>query len=218
MHKSRFSRLALGAAILVCVLATRPALASTASALIEEFHASLVAMMTKADQLQLKERYLHLAPRVLSIFNIPFMMQAVTGRHWPQATEEERAGLVEAFARVSILTYASRIESYGGERFEILGERDAPNDRQLVLTHLVRPDVGIIPITYVVEGLDDRRRVVDIVFGGGISEVALKRSEYRRILDQGGITALTGRLNEAADQILARAPEPVAIKTSPSSP
>ena len=183
----------------------RPALAGAASEVVADFHTALLAIMTAADQLKLNERYQRLAPRVLAIFNIPFMMQAATGRQWSDASEEDRAKLVEAFARMSILSYASRFGTYAGEQFEIVGEHQGLNGSYLVRTRFIRPGVGAVPITYVTKHFGDDWRVVDVIFPGGVSELALRRSEYLYTLRQGGFTSLISRLNQAADAMLQRA-------------
>jgi len=45
-------------------------------------------------------------------------------------------------------------------------------------------------------------RVVDILLEAGISEIAVRRSEYRAILKSKGIQALTRLLTARADKLL----------------
>ena len=53
----------------------------------------------------------------------------------------------------------------------------------------------------------DEWRIVDVLVDKGISELAVKRSEYRGVLRYGGIDALIRTLNAKADQLLAGTPK-----------
>ena len=190
---------------------TPPVLAgSTATELIAAFHSSVVDVMKAGNDLNLEGRYERLMPRVRSTFNVPFMMRVATDPKWREATEAERAKLVDAYIRVSICTYASHIGSYGGEQFEIVGEQGSQTPYHFVFARVVRASGDSIPLSYVMRKFGDDWRVVDIVVAGAISEVALRRSEYGRIVNQDGVAKLAAQLNELADRILARSSRPVA--------
>jgi hypothetical protein len=47
--------------------------------------------------------------------------------------------------------------------------------------------------------------VVDVIVSNGISELAVRRSEYNAILNAGGPSELVSKLNQKADAILAGA-------------
>ena len=73
-------------------------------------------------------------------------------------------------------------------------------DLQLVYTHIVTPKTGkpdaVIKINYVTKEFKGGWKIVDILLGGGISELAVKHSEYRNILRRNGISALVKKLNK----------------------
>jgi phospholipid transport system substrate-binding protein len=182
--------------------------AATPSALIENFHQSLLAVMRSAAQTKAAERYEQLKGPVETAFNLSFMIQIATGQKWRGASEDEKAKLTDAFKRVSAATYAARFDGFSGERFEILGEQDGPNGTRLVQTQIVRPGKDTVPITYVVRKFGEASssenwRIIDVIVSGGISELAVRRSEYNGILAEGGIAGLIQRLNQTADRLLA---------------
>lgn len=198
----------LGCLAVVVALLPSAAGAATPSALIESFHQTLLAVMRSAAQTKAAERYEQLKGPVDAAFNLPFMIQIAAGQKWRGASEEEKARLTEAFKRVSAATYAARFDGFSGERFEILGEQDGPSGSRLVQTQIVRPGKDAVPITYVVRKFGDATsgetwRIIDVIVSGGISELAVRRSEYNGILAQGGVAGLIERLNQTADRLLA---------------
>jgi phospholipid transport system substrate-binding protein len=73
-----------------------------------------------------------------------------------------------------------------------------------VQTRIVRPNKEPVPITYVMRKFaDDDWRIVDVIVSNGISELAVRRSEYNAILNDGGPSELVAKLNQKADAILA---------------
>jgi phospholipid transport system substrate-binding protein len=109
--------------------------------------------------------------------------------------------LQEAFTRYSVATYASRFSEYSGQRFEITEQRPAPRDLTLVETIIVKPSGEAVPVTYVVGSEAGTPQIVDVIFKG-VSEMAVRRSDYRNILKSSGPRALAQRLEQQADDLL----------------
>ena len=176
--------------------------AATPSAVVEGFHQSLLATMKSADELKVRGRYRKLEPEVEGAFNLAFMIQVAVGTKWRSASDDEKTKLIDAFKRLSVGTYASRFDGFSGERFETLNEQDGPGGARLVYTRIVRPNKEPVPLTYVMRKFDDTWRVYDVIVSGGISELAVRRSEYNAILNDSGPSGLIARLNQKADQML----------------
>jgi phospholipid transport system substrate-binding protein len=193
----------LVAAILVAVSVAGPVRAEGGpTAVIDGFHQTLLDVMERAKTLGIEGRYRVLAPRIEETFDLPLMIRVAAGSRWTKASPEERARLLDAFTRLSVSTYASRFNGYSGERFETLGERPGPRNTALVETRIVRPDGAPVALTYVLEKTGDRWRVIDILLDGSVSELAMRRSEYRNL---GGGTAagLAATLDAKADELMA---------------
>ncbi len=193
---------------LAASLAGQPAVAGPATELVERFNISFISIMKNDDPAPQPSRYWMLTDEVSENFNLPIMMQTVTGSRWRNAGESEKALLVDAFLRMSIGVHLARFEAYRGEYFETLGERDRPDGATLVQTNLVRPGRLDLPVTYVMQKFDDEWRIVDLILMGGISEIEVRKSEFASILARGGLTGLTARLNDQADRIFAQLPAP----------
>ena len=193
------------AALLACSM-SGPANAETARAAVEDFNSSLISILKAGDRPSGQIRYRALMRQVARSFDLAHMMQKVAGSRWRTASAEERAGLVDAFLRMSIATYLLRFRDYSGEYFETVGEQGQADGIAHILTRLVRPGGLDIPVTYVAQRVGSEWRIVDLLFAGGISELALRKSEFAYTLAQGGLPGLILRLNEQADKLVAELP------------
>ncbi|MEE8333550.1 MAG: ABC transporter substrate-binding protein [Alphaproteobacteria bacterium] len=175
---------------------------ATPSALVSRFQAGLLDTMRSAKVLGLKGRFKKLAPLIGQTFHLPLMAATASAPFWRGASEEQRRALVAAFERMSVSSVATLFDDYGKEKFEIVRERKTKGPTVLVDTRIVRPEKDPIKITYVTASLRERWWIIDIIVGGGISEIKVRRDEYLSPLKQGGLPALTRKLSEKAERLL----------------
>ena len=192
--------------LLAGVLTALPAAAQEdpARTVIQRFQQSLLAVMKEAKSLGVTGRYQRLQPRIEEAFNLPLMIRVATGSFWRKADEEQQSRLVAAFKRLSISTYANRFDGYSGQVFEIVDQRPGPQETVLVKTRIVRPGDSPARLTYVVKEFEGQWRIVDILLDDDISELAVRRSEYNRLLKKNGVDALIATLNDKADGLVAQ--------------
>ncbi len=133
------------------------------------------------------------------------MTRISSGAYWRRASEVEQTELVAAFRRVSIGTYAVRFDGFSGQAFEIMGEKAGPRGTILVDTQIISPGDDPIDITYVMKNGRDKWRIVDVLLSGGVSELAVRRSEYRSVLKNQGVNGLIQVLNTKADDLIGQA-------------
>ena len=192
-------------AVIVVALISLPSAAQevTPTAIVERFQGNLIAVMKDAQALGVKGRYQRLAPEINRAFHLPLMAHIATGNYWKRADQAQRDRLVEAFRRMSASILATLFDGYSGEIFETVGEKKGPQDTLLVLTKLLRVDDSAIDITYVAKKIKDRWWIIDVVVEKGISELTVRRSEYRLQLKKAGVDGLIATLNAKADELLA---------------
>ena len=187
--------------LFVLVLASS-AHAGDAATVVTRFHDSLLSMMKEADALGVTGRYRRLAPEIERAFHLRLMARVTSGSFWKKAAAGQKDGLAAAFTRLSVATYASRFDGYSGQSFETRGDRPGPRATHLVDTRILNPDDSPVPLTYVVKQIDGRWGIVDVLLNTGISELAVRRSEYRSILKKDGVDGLIAVLNAKADALL----------------
>ena len=157
--------------------------------------------MQKSESLGYKGRYKLLAPHVTHAFHLRLMVQIAAGRYWHKATEMNKQALVAAFSKVSIGTYAARFNDFSGQSFKTLEIKPGTQDTHLVVTQLINPNGEEVDLTYVTKEIGKDWRIIDVILANGISELAMRRSEYRQVLKQGGVKALTTLLNKKAKML-----------------
>ena len=180
-----------------------PVAAETPEMLVERLNTVLLEAMRNADSLGYQGRYDLMRPTLTQTFNFPVMAQitAGTGR-WRDFTQDERQRLVESFSRMSIATFASRFDGYGGERFEVVDAQPQRNDRILVRSRLVRTD-GQPPVelNYLFQEFGDGWRILDVYLDGIYSELSRQRSEYAGILNTGGVEMLIQEIDAVTQRL-----------------
>lgn len=173
------------------------------SALVSRFQDGLLQTMRAAKALGLRGRYDRLRPLIGGTFHLPLMVATATAPYWQPAPVEEKKALLEAFEHMSVSSVATLFDDYDKESFEIVRERDPEGPTVLVDTRIVRQADDPIEITYVTARLRERWWIIDVIVGGGISELKVRRGEYLSLLQEGGLPRLTRALSETADRLLA---------------
>ena len=200
IHRSASNHLFL----FIFLLAADPALGQGKDprSLVEEFQVVMLSVMKDARKLGVKGRYERLRPPIERTFNIPLMTGIATGAHSNRATESQRRRLISAFRRMSISTLATFLDDYSGEIFKTFGDGLGPRNTHLVNTKLVKSDASTVDIAYIVKTFGGRWLIIDVIVAGGISELSVRRSEYRRLLKEQGVEGLIDALNAKADRLI----------------
>ena len=164
--------------------ASPPALEGAAAArgVVESVHEVLLGCMKEADQLGFQGRYDRIVAALDEAFDLPFMARMALGATWKELTEQQRADFVDLSRRLSATRYADNFDSYAGQRFETRSEEPAARGTILVLTELIQPKDRDVRFDYRLRKVQGRWRVIDILLDGTISELVLRRSQYRSLV------------------------------------
>ena len=177
---------------------------SSPSAVVRNFQVGLLSIMKEADRLTVKERYERLAPLIEGTYQLSDMIRIASGSSWAQATADQKDRLRSAFKRMGVTTLATLFSGYSGESFEIVGERPSTQETVIIASHIVRPEKSPIVINYVTRRTGERWYVIDVILDKAISELKVRQSEYRAVLQKDGIEGLINVLNGKADQLVAQ--------------
>ena len=204
MHPSFFVPKVL--AVLFVLVAAIPAGAAEVEprVLVERFQGNLLAVMKEAETLGVKGRYDRLVSSIEETFYLPLMIRIASGPYWKGANQTQRSRLISAFRRMSVSRVATLFDAYAGETFEAIGEKPGPQNTLLVKTRIVIPDKSSVNLTYVAKAIKERWRLIDVIVDDGISELSVRRSEYRRVLQKEGVDGLIATLNKKADELIAQ--------------
>lgn len=191
---------------LVCGFLATPLVqaADAPTAVVEKLHGTLLTMMKDASSLGYDGRVKQVAPVLDETFDFQTIGRVVTGRHWKGLTAATRDKFVATFARLSAATYADNFDGYAGETFKTLNE-EVKKGAALVKTQIVKSDGKAVSLNYVLNQRDGQWRIVNVI-AEGVSDLALKRSEYGAVIAKEGIDALIAKLNSKIASYAAAAP------------
>lgn len=189
------------------VLAATPGLAQdrvagtpTPEAAIEKLHDGLVEAAATLGDEPINVRYDALLPVVGTTHDLPYIAQLTIRREWAGLSEAERERFVDAFVRLSVMTYAGRFSGLDEGMFEIGESKALAGHRVSVSAELTTRAGDVIPFEYVLHETDDGWKIVNIL-ADNVSDLALKRAEYRRLLDGGSIQDVIAELKRQAAEI-----------------
>jgi len=170
-----------------------------ATEVVEKLHTTLLAVMKDGDKIGYPGRYDQLTPVIKSSFDMPFISKTVLGKYWETFNNEQRSRFVETFTQLSIATYAANFDSYSGEHFKMIPEKEVTGGRILVQSQLIKSDGGQVQLDYLLHRTGSQWRIVNII-AEGVSDLALKRADYSAFLKSKGFEALLKKLNEKINQ------------------
>jgi len=170
-----------------------------AAEVVEKLHTTLLSAMKEGDKTSYQGRFDQLAPLIKSSFDMPFISRTVLGKYWGTFNNDQRSRFVEAFTHMSIATYAANFDSYSGERFKTISEKEVNGGRILVQSQLVKSDGGQVQLDYLLHRTGTQWRIINII-AEGVSDLALKRADYSAFLKNKGFEALLKKLNEKSNQ------------------
>jgi len=160
---------------------------------------ALVAIMRAGKAVSFEKRYDMLAPVVDRAFDLPRILRISVGPDWSGLSAPLQAQLLAAFRRYTVASYVDNFDGFDGQHFEELpATRPLPGGEQVVLTRIVDRSGGSHQLDYVMRQTGGVWKAVDVLADGSISRVAVQRSDFRHLLDQGGATALMASLQRKA--------------------
>lgn len=154
----------------------------------------LGALVDAAQLAGVQERFDALFDVVDETHDLSYIGELTVRRQWREWSSEQRLQFVDAFARLSVMTYASRFANVDNESFRVLGMEAAGGERVQVNVTVARVDGSPVPLDFVLQQSDDREWTIANVVADGVSDLALKRAEYRTVLMEGGFDGLIEEL------------------------
>ncbi len=195
MLKNVFSALML----IICCTAAAPAAAEiSARQVVESFQNVLLDSMKQGKDLGFKGRYDKLDPAVKKSHDLPKITRIVVGKQWEELTPEQQTKLEQVFTRLIISLYAHNFNNYDGENFSFVSEEETGRGGVVIHSNLHVPNDKDIKFDYMMKKKDDDWQIINII-ADGVSDLALKRSEYTSVLGKEGFDALIAKITEKID-------------------
>lgn len=203
------------AAVAVALLTLAPAARSPAASpdsapsaaisVVEIWDSALLDSMKDARELGPRGRYRRLAPTMDAAFDMAAITRQEAAARWAGLTPDQKARLIGAFGGFEAAQFASWFDAYVGQSFQIGGTRAAADGEVEVTAVMSGGGIQALSLDYVLRpGEDGVWRIVDIRYGGWLSIVERRRSEFSVVLGQEGVEALIARLDSMRRATLSR--------------
>lgn len=175
----------------------------SARQVVEAFQNELLAVMKQGKDLGFKGRYDKLDPAVRKSHDLPKIARIVVGKQWEELSTEQQTKLETVFSQLSISAYAHNFKDYSGESFTFVSEEETGRGGVVIHTDLHIPGEKDVKFDYMMKKKDDGWRIINII-ADGVSDLALKRSEYTSVLSKDGFDTLIAKITEKIDNYAAQ--------------
>lgn len=202
LNRTRFlAAAALVAGLLSASSVTRAASETDLAAAedtITTLHAALVEVASSESTQS--ERYERLRPVIQMTHDLSYIAELTIRRQWRALDGNERDAFAAAFEHLSVMTYVTRFGAIGADSFKIHAAEASTGGRIEVHAAIVPADGDEIPLDYLLHDDDGEWRIVNIL-ANRVSDLALKRSQYQRVLSDGTIDDLIDYLESEAERL-----------------
>jgi phospholipid transport system substrate-binding protein len=163
---------------------------------------SLLAIMRAGHATPFAQRFATLAPAIESAFDLLAILQLSVGPAWSGMAPDQQSTLLSAFRKYTVANYVNSFDSYNGQRIDVQPDTKAlPTGQEVVLTKIVSSSGETHELDYVMRQEGGTWKAVDVLADGSISRVAVQRSDFRRLVSQGGAQALIQSLNQKTSDL-----------------
>ena len=162
---------------------------------ISSLHSSLLKGMQGGDKLGFQGRFKLLAPIIERSHDLNFIAKTILGKSWTKLNREQQQIFINHFQKLSISTYAGWFKKYDGERFKYIEQKKMPRNYVLVRSQLIQSNGDTVSFDYLLRQDKKDWKIINIL-ADGVSDLALKRVEYRSILKQKGFKVFIDMLKK----------------------
>ncbi|MFO7763817.1 MAG: ABC transporter substrate-binding protein [Wenzhouxiangellaceae bacterium] len=166
--------------------------------IVDRLETVLIENMRAGESLSFDDRFEKLRPLVADIMAVERMGRYLFGRDWAAFDEQQRERFKQAFLDLSAATYAGQFKEFGGERFDPVEVQRQGEDRVVVKRRLTTGSGEKVAFDYLMTHSDDGWQIVTIITDG-VSDLAVKRSQYRRLLEDQDFEAVISRIQDSAE-------------------
>jgi len=162
------------------------------------------------------ERVESLSPIVIQTHDFSAIARLVTGRHWRKLEAQQHEQFINVFTQLSVMTYAERFKDLAQSKFNYIETLEQPrNSIKIISTLELDPNAQFSELTdkrlfnfeYILqavtsddEATSEQWKIINVIVDG-VSDLALKRSNYVSILNDHGFDGLMTELSKKINKI-----------------
>ena len=195
-------------ALLLCVVLFMPvanpahaAVSDPAAIQVQILTDSLLKSMRAGAAESMPERYRTLEPVIEQVFALPLVTRLSVGPAWASIAPDQQTALLAAFTRFTVANYAHNFRAFDGEKFEIDDNVSSRGEDKIVRTRIIPAHDTPVTLLYRMHEVDGSWKIVDVI-SDGVSELALRRTDFTAAFAAGGAPTLLAHLNKVSDGLM----------------
>jgi phospholipid transport system substrate-binding protein len=131
---------------------------------------------------------------VLPHVDFPALSRWVLGKHWRQATPQQRAAFIDAFRELLLGTYLRSVSRYRDNAISFRPLAEAPaTDRVAINAEITQPGAPVVHAVFKLHRPAGKWLIYDVAVEG-VSLVATHRSSFYREISRSGLDGLIDRM------------------------
>jgi phospholipid transport system substrate-binding protein len=162
---------------------------------------ALLKSMRAGSAQSMAERYRSLEPVIEQTFALPLVTRLAVGPDWANFSPDQQKAVIAAFTRFTVANYAHNFHDFDGQKFEIDDNVSTRGTDKIVHTRVIPRNDTPATLLYRMHEVDGTWRIID-VYSNGVSELALRRSDFAAALASGGAPVLIDHLNKASEILM----------------
>ncbi len=177
-----------------------------ATAVVAALHEALLSVAAEQN-LNVQQRAEELAPVVRDSFDFTYISRFLLRRAWSELDTSQQQSFTELFERLSIASYANRFADVGTDTLVIDESRPQGETRVQVMARVVLEE-RTVPLSYLLqpgnEQITDQQGeqwLIVNVIADGVSDLALRRAEYNRVISDTGFDGLLQHIEQQIDEL-----------------
>jgi len=172
---------------------------ATAREVVETFQGHLIDAMKAGKKAGYAGRFAKLHDPVMQSHDLEKIARIIMGKEWERLTADQQRTFVDVFSKFSVSSYAHNFRGYNGETFVFDSVEETSQGGVVVHTRLKIPNEKDVKFDYMLKQNGGTWRIINII-ANGVSDLALKRTEYSSILQREGFDALITGMNGKIDK------------------
>ena len=197
---SRFVLL-LSTVFFVAAAGSLRAASDPAVAQVQLLNDALLKSMRAGSSESMTERYRSLEPTIQQVFALPLVTRLAVGPDWSGFPPDVQKAVIAAFTRFTIANYAHNFRDYDGQKFTIDDNVSMRGEEKIVRTHILPTHDVPVSLLYRMHEVDGAWKIID-VYSNGVSELAVRRTDFAAALAAGGAPVLIAHLNKASEGLM----------------
>jgi phospholipid transport system substrate-binding protein len=177
------------------------AVSDPAAAPVQTLTNALLKSMHAGTTISTTQRFNELEPVIEQVFAMPLVTRLAVGPEWTNFTPEQQKALIAAYTRFTVANYAHNFHDFDGQKFEIDDNVLSRGEDKVVRSRVIPAHDVPVSLLYRMREVDGAWKVIDVI-SDGVSQLALRRSDFAVAIAAGGAPALIAHLNKSSDGLL----------------